>query len=200
MALDVFSGRILGVGTTSGVRLVVGDWAQSPLGQFTDVFVAHADGRRELIAPTQQVADYVAATYSFDDVRVSDVTTTEVDRRFSVWAGPLQLTATFGARTATGWLLRAVPSKLATSPKFSEFVAPVAKVVMPGVRTHGSAGQGRYEWYGARDIRRVASLEASWSGEDLGELADVHPAPQFGFSSTPRTPSLTSVTTTVRRD
>ena len=39
-----FTGRILGVGTTSGVRLVVGVWDTSPLGGFADVMVEQADG------------------------------------------------------------------------------------------------------------------------------------------------------------
>ena len=36
----MFTGHIAGFGTGSGVRFVVGTWAQSPFGAFTDVMVA----------------------------------------------------------------------------------------------------------------------------------------------------------------
>ena len=62
---------------------------------------------------------------------------------------------------------------------------PVARVLLPGVRTRGSAGGGRREWYGARDLHRIASMHGSWDGADLGELAPVDPPARFGFSSTP---------------
>ena len=44
MRRDRFSGRIAGVGSGSGVRVVVGHWVDSPLGSFTDVMVAEPDG------------------------------------------------------------------------------------------------------------------------------------------------------------
>ena len=50
---DRFTGRIAGVGTTSGVRVVVGRWDQSPWGGFTDVMLAQPDGLRVLLAPSQ---------------------------------------------------------------------------------------------------------------------------------------------------
>ena len=68
-----FTGAIAGVGSTSGVRFVVGRWTESPLGSFADVMVEDATGHRVLIAPRQQVADFVASTYSFDEVRVEPV-------------------------------------------------------------------------------------------------------------------------------
>ena len=45
----------LGAGTTSGLRLVVGDRHTSPLGGLTDVKVATADGRRLLRVTTTVV-------------------------------------------------------------------------------------------------------------------------------------------------
>ena len=36
--------------------------------------VEHADGHRLLFAPTEVVADYVSATYTFDEIRVESVT------------------------------------------------------------------------------------------------------------------------------
>lgn len=53
--VDRFHGRVLGAGTASGLRLVVGDWHTSPLGGLTDVMVATADGRRLLRVTTTVV-------------------------------------------------------------------------------------------------------------------------------------------------
>lgn len=199
--VDRFDGRILGVGSRSGVRLVIGDWRRSPLGAFTDVMVATADERRLLLAPSDEVADYVARTYTFDEVVRCPVTLTETrtkgGRRWLVEAGPVAARIEVGARTATGWMLAPIPGPLARSRALATLVDPVARIVHPGVRTRGSAGGGRREYYGARDQHVVTEIDGTWRGEDLGALAEMRPAPEFGFSSTPSRPSLTRVTTTV---
>lgn len=201
--VDRFDGRILGAGTSSGVRIVVGDWADSPLGSFTDVMVATADDRRVLLAPTDAVADYVTSTYTFDEVVRCDVALTETAAqagpRWVVEAGPLVARLDLGARTVTGWVLAAVPGPLTRSRAFATLADPVARLVHPSVRTRGSAGNGRREYYGARDQRAVTHVAGTWQGRDLGHLCDVTPDPRFGFSSTPARPSLTVVTTTVVR-
>ena len=201
--VDRFDGRILGAGTSSGVRLVIGDWRRSPLGDFTDVMVAAADGRRLLLAPDDPVADYVTRTYTFDEVVRCPVDLTETPtkggRSWVVEAGPLSVRIEIGARTATGWLLAPIPGPLARSRALATLADPVARRVHPGVRTRGTAGQGRREYYGARDQHAVTRLAGTWDGADLGALADVRPAPDFGFSSTPTRPSLTRVTPTVVR-
>lgn len=202
--VDRFHGHILGAGSTSGVRVVVGRWDRSTLGDFADVMVADADGRRLLLAPSDEVAEYVSATYSFDEVVRCPVTVVEPGRGTKGWtwevgAGPLSLVVGLGGRTRTGTLLRAVPAPFAGSRAAAVLGDPVARLVHPGVRTAGSAGGGRREYYGARDQWAVTSLDGTWRGEPLGALAPVDPPPSFGFSSTPRPPSLTRVTTTVTR-
>ena len=47
--------------------------------------------------------------------------------------------------------------------------------------------------------RAIASLEGTRRGRDLGALAPVDPPCRFGFSSTPRRPSVASVVTTIDR-
>src|SRR5664279_2759040 len=74
-----FDGAIAGMGTASGTRLVVGMWPLSPYGSVTDVMVERPDGHRILLAPTQGFADFVAATYEFDEVRVTPVLRLRVD-------------------------------------------------------------------------------------------------------------------------
>jgi hypothetical protein len=70
-------------------------------------------------------------------------------------------------------------------------------VALRGVRTRGSAGGGRREWYGAQDLRPIVAAAAAWDGSDLGALAPVIPPVRFGFGSVPPRPGLVRVTTTV---
>jgi hypothetical protein len=67
-----------------------------------------------------------------------------------------------------------------------------------GLRTTGSAGQGRTEWYGVQDLRVVTGLTATWDGAPLGDLAPVRPPVTFGFGSVPARPGVVRVTTTVQ--
>jgi hypothetical protein len=68
-----FDGAIAGMGTESGTRLVVGMWPLSPYGSVTDVMIERGDGHRILLAPTKELADFIAGTYQFDEVRVTPV-------------------------------------------------------------------------------------------------------------------------------
>ena len=85
----------------------------------------------------------------------------------------------------------------AQSPAFATLADPVARVAMRGVRTRGMARAGRREFYGATDLRAVTGLTGALDGIPLGDLAPVDPACRFGFSSTPRRPSVTDVVTTI---
>lgn len=201
MRRDRFSGRIAGVGSGSGVRVVVGHWVDSPLGSFTDVMVAEPDGTRVLLAPTQEVADFVATTYRFDRVVIGPVTGVVTGAgRHAVWevtSAELRLGVRVGRRTLLGWALRLVPRPVATAPAWTVVTDPVARVLLRGVRTRGSAAHGRREFYGATDHHRVRSATGTWQGTDLGPLAPVAPEPGFGFGSTPERPSVTTLTSTV---
>lgn len=194
---DRFEGRIAGIGSTSGVRVVIGNWHDTPLGAFTDVMVETGSGHRVLLAPSDAVASYVTATYSFDEIRVEPLSCTTADPVWSVQSDSLSLDLAIGARMPLGWLLRSVPRALGTSPTWARVVDPMAHLVLPGVRTVGTALEGRREFYGATDLRRVTSASGRFDGQDLGGLADIDPPCRFGFSSTPRSPSVTTVVTTV---
>ncbi|MEV5143410.1 hypothetical protein AB0L14_02940 [Streptomyces sp. NPDC052727] len=191
-----FDGWIIGTGTASGTRVVLGHWARSPFGRFSDVMVERADGHRLLLAPSRRTADFIAATYAFDDVRVTPVTVRVAGRRWEITAGPLDLRLTTGRRGLTGRLLRAVPAPLAARPAWTVVTYPPARLLL-GVRTRGSAGGGRREWYGALDLLPVVSAGTVYGGRDQGPLAPVVPPVRFGFGSTPRRPSAVRVVTTV---
>jgi hypothetical protein len=194
-----FTGRIAGVGSTSGVRVVVGRWDDSPWGGFADVMVEDAAGHRVLLAPSERVRDFVAATYSFDEHVLEPVSVDDTADGWQVATPSLSLRLVVGGRTPLGAVLGLVPARVATSPAWCAVADPVARVVLRGVRTRGTAGGDRREWYGATSVVAVAAIEGSWRGEPLGDLAPVDPPCRFGFSSTPTNPSVTSVVTTIER-
>jgi hypothetical protein len=195
---DRFDGCIAGLGTPTGLRVVVGHWPSSPFGGFTDVMVERADGHRMLLAPTAEVSRFVAATYTFDEVCHVPVDASVSPDRWTVHAGPLDLTFTVGQRSPLGLLLHAVPPRLATDPRWISAIDVAARYVLPGVRTRGSAGHGRREYYAARDLHRITGARVTWDGADQGGLTTVDPPVRFGFGSTPRTPSLVRVVTLVQ--
>ena len=192
-----FEGMIAGIGSESGTRVVVGHWPTSPMGSFSDVMVETASGHRVLLAPSEEVAAFVAGTYVFDEVRVEPVRVVVDGPRWSVTSPSLALRLTTGRSTAIGSLLRLVPPPLATSPAWCTLTDPVARVALRGVRTRGTAREGRREYYGATGTREVLSAAGTFDGAALGALRPVDPPCRFGFSSTPRRPSVTSVVTTV---
>ena len=193
------TGRIAGVGSTSGVRVVVGRWDDSPWGAFADVMVEDACGHRVLLAPDERVRDFVTATYSFDEHVIEPVSVEDTADWWQVSTPSLSLRLEVGGRTPLGAALGLVPSRVATSPAWCTAVDPVARVVMRGVRTRGTAGNDRREWYGATSVRAVGGIAGDWRASDLGSLAPVDPPCRFGFSSTPARPSVTSVVTTIER-
>ena len=192
-----FRGQIAGVGSTSGARVVVGRWTDTAMGSFADAMVETAAGHRVLLAPRQEVAEFIEATYSFDEIRLEGFAVTATGTGWRVRSSSLELDLAFGRRTPLGLALRAVPRPVAESPAWCAVTDPVARMLLRGVRTRGTAGGGRREWYAATDAHRVISLRGTFDGVRLGDLADVDPPCRFGFSSTPRRPTVTTVVTTV---
>ena len=194
-----FTGHIAGVGSTSGIRVVVGHWDDGPWGPFADLMVEDAVGHRVLVAPDEQTREFVTATYSFDEHLTEPVEVTDGPDGWRVRSRSLALDLTLGRSTPLGRVLSLVPSRVATAPAWCTVSDPIARVALRGVRTRGTAGRDRREWYGATSVRAVTAISGSWRGTDLGKLADVDPPCRFGFSSTPRRPSVTDVVTTVER-
>jgi hypothetical protein len=192
-----FDGEIAGCGSSGGVRVVVGRWTASPFGPFADVMLEQADGHRVLLAPAGEVAEFVASAYRFDEVVPTPVRVDTTDADWRVTAEGLRLDLGIGRRPALGWLLRAVPGRLASTPRFAGAVDPAARVVLRGVRTTGRTRSGQRQWYGARDLRVVDRLRGTWRGHDLGEVRPVVPPVRFGFASTPPRPGVTRVSTTI---
>ncbi len=192
-----FDGAIAGMGTTSGTRIVVGMWPLSPYGSVTDVMIERGDGHRILLAPTRELADFVAGTYQFDEVRVTPVLRVRDGKKWMVSSDELALTFDVDGRPPLGYLLLAVPRRLARARWWVTLQNPIARLLMDGVRTRGTAGDGRREWYAALDLHRIRSVSARLDGIDLGELQPVSPPVRFGFGSTPEQPSLVRVLTQI---
>jgi hypothetical protein len=193
----VFTGHIAGLGSSAGVRMVVGSWLISPFGQFADVMVETGAGERILLAPNDAVAEFVSSTYSFDAVEIGPVTVEHSENNLAVTAPELDVTCHLGGPGAFDRLLRLVPGPIATAPLWFRAINPIAAHLMPGVHTAGTAGNGRREFYGVRRTRRLLDLHGAFRGTDLGGLAELRPPVRFGFSSAPAVPALVSVTTTI---
>ena len=193
----VFTGHIAGFGTDAGVRMVIGSWLESPFGRFADVMLETVDGQRILLAPTNEIAQFVSATYTFDHVEIGAVTAEHTSDGFTVTAPDLRVSGVLGGPAPFDGLLRLVPSRLARTPLWLRAIDPVAARLVPGVRTAGGAGNGRREYYGVRRTRRIAAVDARFRRANLGGLAPLDPPVRFGFSSAPATPQLVSVTTTI---
>lgn len=179
------AGVIAGAGFASGDRLVVGHWACSPIGPFSDVMWAGPDGRRTLWAPTEAVAEFVGAVYRFDHV---EITALKVEGSIAgltastpAWSLHLEAAAR-GFRIPfrrPAWMTRYVE-------------APVARAWM-GVRPFGVSPTGVREWYRADAWRHIVTGSLVVDGIDAGAIAPVDPPTGFGFSEPPRRPTITAV-------
>jgi hypothetical protein len=192
-----FTGHIAGFGTQAGVRFVVGSWLESPFGRFADIMVEDADGKRSLLAPNAGIAEFISATYTFDTIELGDITVEQNTDGFRISAPGLEAVGTLGGAAPFDWLIRRVPARVATAPAWLRAIDPVAARLVPGVRTAGTAGNGRREYYGVRRARRITSVDGSFRGGALSGLAALDPPVRFGFSSAPVVPQLVSVTTTI---
>lgn len=161
--------------------------------------VERADGHRLLLAPSDVVAELVSTTYTFDEVRIEPVVVADTGppTGWAVRSPSLELDLAVGGRTGLGRVLRLVPRPAAAAPAFATLADPVARLVLDGVRTRGTARGGRREYYGATDVRAVTAMSGALDGIPLGGLAPVDPPCRFGFSSTPSRPSVTDVVTTI---
>ncbi len=194
---EEFTGWIAGVGTDSGHRIVIGHWPMSPYGVVTDAMVEDPAGHRTLYAPTPQLAEFLSATYRFDEVRVGPCCARRSGPGWTVQAGPLRTSFTIGRRPLLGWLLRVMPTRLTRTPWWVGLLDVAARRVLPGVRTRGRTRDGRRQWYGARDLHPIIAADVTLDGRDLGTLRAVHPPVGFGFGSVPARPSLVHLTTII---
>ena len=163
--------------------------------------LAEPAGRRVLLAPSDEVAEFVVDDYTFDQVELGAVAVETGRTAWSVTAPGLSLRFGVGRRSPLGYLLRSQPRVLATSPAWTRVTDPVrragaARRTHPG---HGRAGP-------ARVLRRhrPAPGHRRWpapgAAPSSARWPRSSPEPGFGFGSTPERPSVTSIVTTVESD
>lgn len=184
--MDVFKGRITSSGFSTGDRIVVGAWNESPFGEFTDIMWAKPDGRRVLIAPNQEVADYVDAMYSFDKIEIQDITIKHGENNLSVDCNSMKLEFEWNRGFR-------IPFKRSLF-----FIATVelffAKLFF-GTRTHGVTKNHRKEWYAIDRVSKITNANATISGQNLGRMSSMDEPCKFGFSEAPKKPSSCEVRT-----
>lgn len=181
--IETLTGCIMSVGFASGHRFVVGCWAESPVGAFTDVMWAPPDNSRVLLAPPQ-AAEFITSVYPFAEVRRQAVNALLKQRRADVTTGGLRLSLDSG-RTV-----------LAFPPRPRLFTATVENrcaLAAMGVRTWGVSPTGVTEWYRARSLRWITQATAVLHGERLGPISEVRRPLGFGFTDPPRRPSRVSL-------
>lgn len=174
----------------SGDRFVVGHWSRSPLGPMTDVMWAGPDGKRVLLAPRREVADFVSAIYTFEEVRVVPMAADFDGRRLDLRADSLQLTM----RAGPGWRL---PLASLRPPWVTRWVETRVAGPLLGVRTYGVSPTGVRQWYRAHEYRRVVEAQGRLDGADLGPLRPFDEPVRFGFSGPPRRPSMVMLRSTL---
>ena len=187
--VETLVGTITSLGFVGGHRFVVGDWASSPVGAFSDVMWARPSGDRVLLAP-ERAAEFVTSVYPFDDVRCCVVTVASDSRGVAVDAGGLALRVVLGR----------VAAPFPRRPRWVTATVEnwVARLLL-GVRTYGVSPTGVTEWYRTRSLRFVESAYGSLEGRDLGALCAVERPVGFGFTDPPRRPARTSLRVDLRR-
>ena len=185
-SLDIFKGRITSSGFESGDRIVVGAWKESPFGEFTDIMWAKPDGTRVLIAPNQEIVDYVTAMYSFDEVLLEDIVTTGEDRNQKVKSNTMELDFSWN---------RGLPIPFKRSLLFISTVELFFAKLFFGTRTYGVTKNNRKEWYAIDRVSKIKNATAQISGKDAGKFTHMNEPCKFGFSEAPKKPSSCEVRT-----
>ena len=149
--MDKFEGRITSSGFESGDRIVIGDWAQSPLGPFTNIMWAQPDGKRVLLSPSKAHADYVSELYHFEEISIVDIDVQRQKRGIDVSAGSLSVSYRW-KRGMSIPLIR---------PRW--FIATIENFfarLLYGTKTYGLTCNGLREWYCIRGISSLSSAKA----------------------------------------
>lgn len=202
--LDRFTGMIAATGSASGHTFVVGAWRGSPLGRFVDVMWVRPDGRRVLLAPSEEVRRYVAGLYTFEDTEVVPIRGGWTGDAVVVDAGPVSLRLPAGGRDWRSWLFAARPRPLRRAPAWLQLedalVAPLGSLLLggaDGVRLAGRAPGGQREWYSIDDYRPLRGGTVTVDGRDVGPPGPLRSGLGVGLSDFPTEPALVSVVTLV---
>ena len=176
---EIFKGRVISSGFQTGDMVVIGDWRESPHGAFTNLMWAKPDGTRVLIAPSEELGDFVSSLYSFEKVIVSPM---EIERTEK----SIEVKCDLG-RVYMQWGMT-IPLPFSRPRWFiANIEAPFARLFF-GTKTHGTTRNGRKEWYHVRGLSRMKSVELELDGRSTKQMTGMAPSACFGFSNPPRMP------------
>lgn len=187
----IFRGRITSSGFESGDSLVIGDWNESPLGAFTNIMWSKPNGRRVLLSPSAEHADFVSSLYDFDEVIVTDIIVNRRRKLISIKTDFLEASISWGV---------SFPLPIPRPLWFISSVENLFGKTIFGSSTYGIASDGSREWYSIRGISRVSHAEAKTPDSDFGKFGKTSFAKPFGFSSPPKTPTSITVNSHIERE
>ena len=182
--LEIFVGRITSTGFSSGDRIVIGDWRESPIGSFTNIMWARPDGTRILLSPSDEHAKYVSELYNFESVEITDIMVERTRRGISIQAGGLSVDISWGI---------ALPIPIWRPLWFISSIEAFFARLIFGTKTDGRTKNNRREWYSIRSISKVLNAEASFHGQELGGSESFTTNACFGFSEPPSMPASVSL-------
>ena len=178
--MDIFTGRITSSGFSSGDRIVIGDWKDSPFGSFTNIMWAKSNGSRILLSPRENLAEYVSSLYSFEEVKITPIEVKRNNREISVKAGNLEV--------KMAWSL-AFPIPIWRPKWFISVFENAIATRFFNTSTFGMTRNGRREWYSIRGISKVIHGECIIDGVNIGQSKNFEIDACFGFSEPPKWPS-----------
>ena len=182
--MDKFQGRISSSGFSSGERIVVGDWYESPLGEFTNIMWARPDGKRILMSPSKKHADYVSSLYTFEEVNIVPIDIERNKRGISVKAGDLSINMSWK---------RGLAIPISRPLWFISTVEQFFANLFFKTKTFGYTCNGLREWYCIQSLSKLNSAKASDGKQDFGEMSIFQTSACFGFSGPPKKPSSVRV-------
>tara|TARA_X000001036_G_scaffold907_3_gene783 strand:- start:7718 stop:8362 length:645 start_codon:yes stop_codon:yes gene_type:complete len=177
--IEIFKGRVISSGFATGDMVVIGDWKNSPHGPFTNLMWAKPDGTRILIAPSQELGDFVSSLYSFEEVIVSPM---EINRT----GKSIEVSCDLGS-VSMEWGMT-IPLLFPRPRWFIANVEAFFARLLFGTKTHGTTRNGLKEWYHVRGLSRMKSVTLDLDGRTSNQMTGMAPSACFGFSNPPRMP------------
>jgi hypothetical protein len=182
--MDIFEGRISASAFSSGERIVVGDWKNSPLGEFTNIMWARPDGRRILISPSSKYANYVSKIYSFEEVIITPLKVKRNKNKIEIESENLLICLEWGRSfhipfNRPRWFISTIEYFFAN--------------LFFGTKTYGKTNDNRKEWYMVKSISWIKKASAEYKQESFGDFSKLSDPIGFGFSDPPNKPSSVRV-------
>ena len=178
--MDIFEGRITSCGFSSGDRIVIGTWRNTPFGSFSDIMWAKPDGSKVLIAPNEKIANYISSLYEFDIIQIEDLKVEDSGNMMKVETKDLN--CHFEWSRGFSFLTKKRPLWFIASIEF------FFGWLIFGTKTYGKTKNGKKEWYAVDRLSKLTFAKAEFKKNDLGEYKKFHPKANFGFSDPPKMP------------